>query len=90
MEAFVIFPLHFMLINNNSWQAQLSLSVPILHNTMLPLYLSILLSQILFITAEDTIDITEDNLLYKLPTWGPTFNISLDLYINSFSHKGGK
>ena len=57
---------------------------------MLPLYLSILLSQILFITAEDTIDITEDNLLYKLPTWGPTFNISLDLYINSFSHKGGE
>ena len=29
--------------------------------------------------------IGQNNLLSTLPTWGPTFRISLDLYINSFN-----
>ena len=57
---------------------------------MLPILLSLLSPNTLFIKAKDTIDITEDKLLNKQPTWGPTFNISLELYINSFIAKGGE
>ena len=33
--------------------------------------------------------IVKDTFLDKLPNWGPSFNISLDLKINSFTPKYG-
>ena len=33
--------------------------------------------------------IVKDTFLDKLPNWGPSFNISLDLYIRSFTPKYG-
>ena len=30
------------------------------------------------------VPVTEDNLLATLPSWGPTYRVTLSLYINSF------
>ena len=37
----------------------------------------------------DPSKIVKDTLLDKLQKWGPSFNISLDLYISSFTPKYG-
>ena len=36
----------------------------------------------------DVITIKKDNLLDTIPTWGPTFTVSLELYINSWNSEG--
>ena len=37
----------------------------------------------------DPSKIVKDTLLDKLPKWGPSFNISLELFISSFTPKHG-
>ena len=36
----------------------------------------------------DVITIKTDNLLDTIPTWGPTFTVSLELYVNSWAAEG--